>query len=79
MHGAEPVHPGRRPAAPADRSYQFGEDIEPVFKAPLGHRLQNAKQLGFAHALDDIVGYAAVLLSLLCTTTNSVSDRASAR
>ena len=79
MHGAEAIHPGRRPTAPADRGNQFDEDIEAVFEAAICRRLQNAEQLGFAHALDDVVGDAPVRFGFLCATANDLGDGAGAR
>jgi hypothetical protein len=79
MHGAEPVYPGRGPAAPADCGDQLSEDIETVFETAIGLRLQNAEQLGFAHACDDVVGDAPVCLGFLYASANNVRDGARAR
>jgi Probable molybdopterin binding domain len=43
MHGTEPEHPGRGPAAPADGGHQFSEHIEVVFETAISLWLQNAE------------------------------------
>jgi hypothetical protein len=79
MYGAEAVHPGRGPAAPADRGDQFGEDIEAVLETAVSLRLQNAEQPGFAHTLDHVVGDAPVRLGFLRASANDLGDSAGTR
>jgi hypothetical protein len=74
MHGAKAVDPGGRSAAPADCGDQLGEHIEAVLKPAMGFGLQDAKQLGVAQALDDVIGNAPGHLGLLRTRASDFGN-----
>jgi hypothetical protein len=79
MHRAKAINPGRGSTAPADCRDQFGENIEAIFESTISIRLKNTKQLGFTHALDDIVSDSTVGLGCLRTSANDLGDGAGAR
>ncbi len=79
MRSQQTVDPAGRTAAAGNDRDNLREHIKSVFETAIGLGLENAKQVGFAHAVDHIVGHAAIELGLLGTCAYELCDIARTR